>query len=63
VGEFLLKIVKKYLWSALFITGYLTYEPKNLYTQAINQKLLIKIPNEKIRNILKILISELSNNY
>ncbi|MBQ9981871.1 MAG: AAA family ATPase [Oscillospiraceae bacterium] len=55
--------IKKYLWSALFITGYLTYDHKNLYTQAINQKLLIKIPNEKIRNILKKLISELSNNY
>ncbi len=46
----------EHLWSVLFTTGYLTYEPEILYTQShsINSsKLSLKIPNEEIRCIFK----------
>jgi len=45
-----------HLWSVLFTTGYLTYNPETLYAKSseINfQKLSLKIPNEEIRCIFK----------
>mgnify|MGYP003303493386 CR=1 FL=1 len=51
----------QHLWSVLFVTGYLTYQPKEEDNDT--DTLLLKIPNEEIRSIFKNQIYTWFNDY
>ena len=52
----------QHLWSFLFATGYLTYQPKEKEDN-FSDTLLLKIPNEEIRSIFKNQIYTWFNDY
>ncbi len=52
----------QHLWSVLFVTGYLTYQPKEEDNNT-SDTLLLKIPNEEIRSIFKTQIYTWFNDY